>query len=227
MSSFSFKAAILLPAIVCLSIASARADSFKFKGSASLGGDSANFFISGPSFKLYSGAPGGPTDLLFTCEAGKICEVPAFSIFAFPSPPSEPGNFSGGTVNGITAYALMGSLDFSPSSILVPSNLSGGFPWKGRVTYTGHLQGFVFLPLGCEASSTCDSLGPEVFDIFLSGTGTVTTRGQFVGEGEAGFFQVDYKFSSSPTPIPEPSSLWLVGSGLAGLVGLWRRRVNS
>ena len=226
MSSFYTRATILLTVFVFLSGASAHADSFSFSGSATFGGDIADFFIFGPTLHLYSAAPGAPADLLFTCQAGTRCEIPAFSISAFASYPNSPGNFSGGTVNGVTAYALTGSIDFSPSFFFAPAHPNGQFTGTGHVTFSGYLQGFVFLPLGCETSGNCESLGPQVFDIFLSGSGTVTTTGVFLGEGTNGFFQVNYDFNSSPTPVPEPSGLLLFGSGLAGLAGWCLKRTK-
>jgi hypothetical protein len=59
-----------------------------------------------------------------------------------------------------------------------PSNFG-----SGPVTFNAQLTGFVFLPLGCENSPPCTSVGPEVFQLDLSGTGTVTAFGEDIGIG--------------------------------------------
>ncbi len=231
MNARSFKSAVLSSAaIVCFLTGSVRADSFTFSGTAIYGGDIEDFFISGPSLSLYSAAPGARATVLFFCNEGTSCSVPAGSIFTFPSSGLGPGNFSGGTVGGVTAYSLTGGLSFSGSSFTaVPG--PNGIVGTGPVTFSGNLMGFVFLPLGCEKTLTCTPLqGPEVFDLALSGTGTVTATGYNVGLGLDGLYQVIYSFSGTAngtlTPVPEPSSLLLVSGGLTALVGIWRRRFS-
>jgi len=43
-------------------------------------------------------------------------------------------------------------------------------------------------------------------------------------ESEYNLSDISVTESEAPNPIPEPSSLWLIGSGLAGLAGILRRR---
>jgi PEP-CTERM motif len=219
-------AAVLALAIICLLSASALADSFTFTGGGTLGFGNDSFFLSGPSINLHSDAPCcGPNGTFNECPNGSACKTFPQQIFVFASLPPNPGEFSGGTLGGITAYSLGfdGGLFFSNSIIKLssdPNNLG-----TGPVTFTGDIRGFVFLPLGCEKTFTCTEQGPEVFHIHLRGTGTVTASGEIFTES-TDITRLDYNFHGVATTTPEPSSLLLVGSGLAGLAGLSRWRLR-
>lgn len=232
MTGLSLKSAALCLAILFFLGGSALANSFTFTGTASFGNDAMNFFLSGPSFSINSASPSGPVGVLATCLQGTLCTIPDQFIPTTPSSFSAPGDFSGGIVRGVTADTLLFTgLDFSSFSFTPGTNPNG----SGTVTFTGFLTGFVFHPLGCEKTRNCTAVGPQVFDLFVSGTGTGTAFGQDIGDGEYGYTQFNYTFQGTATGnvtpvVPEPSSLLLVSSGLAGVAAIRRwhllRRVN-
>jgi hypothetical protein len=140
MSARPFKSAALAFAIVSFLASSALADSFTFTGSAAYGQDISDFFLSGPSFGIRSAAPGAFAGVLFFCTQGTTCHVPGFEIGAFDSHMTSPGDQSSGTVGGITAYTLVGSLFFSGTSFTAgtdPHNFG-----SGPITFWGDLTGF-------------------------------------------------------------------------------------
>ena len=123
-----------------------------------------------------------------------------------------------GTFDGVLYSDVRTTLDFTSSTITIPDMAVG----ENRIltrpfTFTGSAMGFRDGVMG--------------FSHQLVGSGTVTIRmnrsdPEFGGDGVNAYWTT-YAFESDASTVPEPASMLLLGSGIAGLAAMGRRRANA
>ena len=199
----------LLLGIVFLLSGSALADSISATGTAEKGYATVlnALDISGPGLTLHESSTDGPS-VIGVCNVG-VCNT-SFTIgdavcgFAAPC---NTGISSGSVANFGTAQWLETSLVFTGSF-----SYDGGTGfYQGPANFSGTILGYDLV--NCSPLGYACQLGQEVFSLVLSGQGTAS----YQMNGGGGISGVTYNYTATLTPTPEPSSLLLVGCGLAAI----------
>jgi hypothetical protein len=215
---------LVLGAVLCLVAAASYGDSINtisitgstYDGFATTEGD---YKIQGPGLNLFQADLGGPS-FIGTCTVGTVCN--------FSWSPADPGafcglctRFSGGSFGSTQVQWLEPNLVFKGSAFY-----SGGDTLTMNFTVSGTIYGFQLV--GCDSDGYGCSLGPQVFALNISGTGTQTLSINDLSGTPSEIIGLMGTFSGTATPVtatPEPGSMILMGTGLAGVWMKRRRRV--
>ena len=191
-------------------------------------GDPTSFSLTGDDFQIFGFVPRFGFSGPLACVGSGACTpgatVDLSSVFGGPDAGFDLGRgvaIIGGTQYGTFPSAiglyLAGTFAFDAPALPVPSDGSLSPRLTAPFLFTGQVAGYE------DESRT----GAPLFDVNLHGRGQA--RLALVAEqGGYSFLALTYDFESAE-PIPEPATLLIVGSGVAGLVArqrMKRRRVS-
>jgi len=209
-----FSALIVFCSLACVSLP-AGANSVKVSGTAYQGNESNALSVTAGIFSTFSAAPDGPS-YLGVGTAG----VP-LTLFFRVLPWSGPDNAQVNIGSKFTDI-LQGEGILFTGTFTVPMSAISKGTFTGPVSMSGQLAAFQDLTLG-QGSVTP---GPLMANLLFNGTGMATLQLNDVGGGQfvVQFATVNFNGRGSLTVVPEPGSLFLLSTGLAGFGTMcWRR----
>jgi len=138
-----------------------------------------------------------------TYNLGLLTSTPTIQFVQItPGAFSDTFNFNIGTASDLAASASVHSLDFGSLSVLQISGLSMS----------------IFGPSGQISGPTAPAISVTNFNL---STGSYYAQ---ISGNATGLFGGSYSVAMVASPVPIPAAVWLLGSGLIGLVGVSRRK---
>jgi hypothetical protein len=207
---------ILAGFVFCILSSFASANSIPISGVTFFGAPGGNccfngdFSIAGPGLSLEQGTPDGP-NFLGNCAVDTVCNF-SYSIGSVAAFCTYCLGFSGGSLGTKTADFLDPLLTFTGSALY-----TGASSMSVPMIVSGTVIGYELLNCAPGSGNSC-SLGPIVFDLHLSGSGVGTITFITFIPGTSEISEISTSFTGTATVAPEPTSFWLMGTGLAGLL---------
>jgi hypothetical protein len=168
------------------------------------------FSFSGPGINIFSTPFSVVPYIIRSCKVSEICNLD----FTLEGTHSLVPGYGGGTVDGKTANAVVGTMSFSGAAF-VPVPIAQFF--TAPVTLMGGVRGLQ-LTGGPQYTAT------DVFDVFVTGTGTITLQIQAVSgcpmpftdpSCVAEYHSASWSYTGTAVVIPEPATILLLATGLA------------
>jgi hypothetical protein len=117
-----------------------------------------------------------------------------------------------GVIGSSNPGFVAGQVTFPNPGFVLALPPGTSFTLSGTIPFFGQLEGF----LGTTSLE-------QIFSVDLSGTADYTFRGRENSDGSAAnVLLTQFNFEGTATPVPEPSSLLLLGSGLM-IFARWKR----
>jgi hypothetical protein len=185
----------------------ANAGSFPITGTAILDGNDEQAFVTGGPLSLLTQAPGGPL-LVGIYSPGVVNFLSGVGMYS-----ALNGGFGLVTFGSQSTDMVTGGLGFSGTFTLPALPDGTDFTITFPVTMIGN---------GIAYQDLSGTKGAQIFDLAFQGSGTVTLHGGF-GNGQYYVDGLNGSFNGSATVVPEPSSVLLLGAGLAGMVAMRRK----
>lgn len=181
----------------------------------SLGGPGLSISTTAPPF---TGGDAGNVEARDTCITNGCTAGMVIGTNSSFSGVIAPALATTATVNGVNfnAVELTGSLNFVSLPIVIPTISTGDFQVTLPFTFSGQLTG----------DALQQNVVNPVFTATLSGQGLATFNFFEVTQGSSSplyrLESIEYQLE----PVPEPATMLLLSSGLAGLMaaGRWRRK---